>query len=246
MQSAPSFGTRLRRTATVLLACGCLGAMGLYAQTPKPEPAQDKQPQKPATDQQTKPPAESNPFPGDTTNVPVMPNADTPPSAPENANVPVAPATLPSEDADPARSPDDATAGPVSSDGTSSSSSGVDLNRLLEPPADDAKNHGAKNQPPPQHTETAEEDEKVGAYYLSEKNWKAALSRYQSALVLDPENPDVYWGLAESERHLGQFIEAKANYQKVMEYDPDSKHAKEAKKLLNDPQLANANPPAHP
>ena len=40
--------------------------------------------------------------------------------------------------------------------------------------------------------------------------------------------------------HLGDFANAKANYQKVMEYDPDSKHGKEAKRLLKDPQLANA------
>ena len=75
---------------------------------------------------------------------------------------------------------------------------------------------------------------------MSLKHWKAALSRYQSALVTDPENPEVYWGIAESQRQLGDYANAKANYQKVMDYDPDSKHGKEAKKLLKDPQLANA------
>ena len=72
----------------------------------------------------------------------------------------------------------------------------------------------------PEHHETAAEDENVGSYYLENKDWKGALSRFQSALVLDPDNPDVYWGLAESERHLGDFADARANYQKVMEYDP--------------------------
>ena len=91
--------------------------------------------------------------------------------------------------------------------------------------------------------ETAKEDEDVGGLYLSQKNWRAAASRFESAVVLDPENPDVYWGLAEAQRHLGQFAAAKANYQKVVEYDPDSKHAKEAKKLLIDPQMANAAAP---
>jgi tetratricopeptide (TPR) repeat protein len=51
---------------------------------------------------------------------------------------------------------------------------------------------------------------------------------FQSALVLDPYNPDVYWGLAECERHLGDFADARANYKKVMEYDPGSRHAKDA------------------
>jgi len=59
-------------------------------------------------------------------------------------------------------------------------------------------------------------------------------------LVLDPENPDVYWGLAEAQRQLGDYPNAKANYMKVMEYDPDSKHGKEAKKFLKQPELANA------
>jgi len=39
------------------------------------------------------------------------------------------------------------------------------------------------------HEEAATEDINVGGYYLQTKNWKAALSRFESALVLDPENP---------------------------------------------------------
>ena len=41
-------------------------------------------------------------------------------------------------------------------------------------------------------------------------------------LVLDPENPEVYWGMGEAQRHLGKFAEAKASYEKLVEYDPDS------------------------
>ena len=92
----------------------------------------------------------------------------------------------------------------------------------------------------PEHHETAAEDEEVGSYYLSNKDWKGALSRFQSALVLDPDNPDVYWGLAEAERHTGDFANARANYLKVREYDPGSRHAKEAAKELVDPEIANA------
>ena len=102
------------------------------------------------------------------------------------------------------------------------------------------RNKKGRGAPPPEHQETAAEDEKVGNYYLDEKNWRAALSRFESALVLDPENPDVYWGMAEAQRHLGKFAEAKASYEKLVEYDPDSKHGKEAKKILKSPELANA------
>ena len=88
--------------------------------------------------------------------------------------------------------------------------------------------------------ESAKQDESVGAYYLDQKNWRAALSRFESALVLDPENPDVFWGLAEAQRQLGDYANAKANYMKVMEYDPDSKHSKDAKKYPKQPEIANA------
>ncbi len=88
----------------------------------------------------------------------------------------------------------------------------------------------------PEHHETAAEDENVGNYYLDNKDWKGALSRFQSALVLDPDNPDVYWGLAECQRHLGDFADARANYLKVMEYDPGSRHAKDARKALRIPR----------
>jgi tetratricopeptide (TPR) repeat protein len=111
---------------------------------------------------------------------------------------------------------------------------------LLPPDTDSSGRENGKNHPAPEHQETAAEDESVGSYYLDQKNWRAALSRFESAVVLDPENPEVYWGLGEAQRHLGKFTEAKASYQKLIDYDPDSKHGKEARKLLKDPELANA------
>ena len=40
----------------------------------------------------------------------------------------------------------------------------------------------------------------------------------------------------------GDFADARANYLKVTEYDPDSRHAKDARKALKDPEIANAKP----
>ncbi len=185
----------------------------------------------------------SNPFPEDTTSVPIIPTHETtdlPPGADGDAGDFGLP--MPPDDADPMRSPEDAAAAAGSSDSSSSSSlSGL---RDLAPPDDDTAQHGRHKgrdeQVVPEHHETAAEDESVGSYYLSNKDWKGALSRFQSALVLDPDNPDVYWGLAECERHTGDFADARANYQKVMEYDPGSHHAKEAGKALEDPEIANA------
>ncbi len=235
---------RLGGTAGVAAAAlaVCLAAAA-FAQANPPERPKPADQQKPAPAQ----PAASNPFPEDTNNVPVMPSGNsvaTP--APAYAAPPPA---LPSDDTDPVRSPDDPVPGTSSSSDWSDSASAVPMDRIQPPPGDDAgKKHRRGDEqlePPEVHKESAKEDESVGGLYLDQHDWKGALSRFESAVVLDPDNPDVYWGLAEAERNLGQFAAAKGNYLKVVEYDPDSKHAKEAKKRLKEPDLANAaTPPA--
>jgi len=152
---------------------------------------------------------------------------------------------------DPVRSPDDPAPEAASGQTEDSSSSLTGLERLLPKPDDDQPGKKKKKILPvkePTHEEAAAKDIQVGDYYLDRKNWKGALSRFESALVLDPENPDVYWGLAEAARHLGNFADARANYEKVAEYDPDSRHGKEARKALNEPEIAKGkNPvPAQP
>jgi len=185
----------------------------------------------------------SNPFPEDTNSVPVMPTRNSPDAIPglddqsASGRIP-----MPAADADPVRSPEDAAAAEQANEKDSSSSL-AGLGNLLPPPDDDtqrAKRNKNGQVVDAEHHESAAEDENVGNYYLDNKNWKGALSRFESALVLDPDNPDVYWGLAESQRHLGDFADARANYLKVMEYDPDSRHGKEARKALEDPEIANA------
>ncbi len=201
----------------------------------------------------TQPPARTeqqsnqNPFPEDTSGVPVVQMRNVPGLIPGESDATGAGRIpMPASDADPVRSPEDAGAA-AENQQQSSSSSLSGMSGLLPDADDDETQPGKHNrkgqQIEPEHHETAAEDENVGKYYLDNKDWRAALSRFQSALVLDPDNPDVYWGLAEAERHMGQFAEARANYQKVMEYDPGSRHAKEAKKALEDPQIANAKPP---
>ena len=147
---------------------------------------------------------------------------------------------LPGYDFDPVHTPDDGP--PVAESGSSSSLAGIGaIDPDADPDVEPAGKHGRRQDVVvPEHQETAPEDESVGKYYLESKDWKAALSRFESALVLDPDNPDVYWGLAESERHLGRLAEARQNYQKVMDYDPGSRHAKDAARALKDPEIANA------
>ena len=223
----------------VLLACGFVAGPSSTAQSSSPAQSQSK-----PSDQQKAPPnpqqpgSQSNPFPEDTNSVPLMPNGNTP-AAPDVPSSSAAPGDLPRADVDPVRSPDDPMPdSSTATQGFSSSTTGMD--RVLPPPDTDSSGGNNKNHAAPEHQESAAEDENVGRYYLDQKNWRAALSRFESAVVLDPENPEVYWGLGEAQRHLGKLAEAKASYQKLVEYDPDSKHGKEARKMLKDPELANA------
>src|SRR5579872_1906914 len=182
---------------------------------------------------------DANPFPEDTNSVPVLPSANSPATPPpDSTDYPAV--SLPGADGDPVKSPDDAATSTLES-GSSSSSSSAGLDNLRPPPDEEqGGKHGRPGTPGEPHTESAKDDESVGSYYLDQKNWKAALSRFESAVVLDPENPEVYWGLAEAQRHIGAYAKAKTNYLKVMEYDPDSKHSKEAKKILKEPEMAGA------
>jgi tetratricopeptide (TPR) repeat protein len=151
-------------------------------------------------------------------------------------------ASLPGNDLDPVRSPDEAGAEGGNVQELESSSDVKSMDSLLPGPGDDETGKRKKKDDvlAGAPKETSKEDITVGKYYLDQKNWRAALSRFQSALVLAPEDPEVYWGLAESSRHMGNFADARANYLKVIEYDPGSRHAKDAQKALKDPEIENA------
>jgi hypothetical protein len=213
------------------------------AQKPAATPQQSSPQASPQANPQTSPQAGANPFPEDTSTVPVMPSKLTPDLPPGTFNESDSDRiSLPGEDLDPVRSPDDGGAAGGSVQELESTSDVKSLDSLLPGPGDDETGKRKKNDDAIEGLpkETSQEDITVGKYYLDTKNWKAALSRFQSALVLAPEEPEVYWGLAESERHLGDFAEARANYLKVIEYDPDSRHAKDAKKALKEPEMENA------
>jgi tetratricopeptide (TPR) repeat protein len=238
-------------TMTLVLACCLASGPRLRAQTPANPPASAQtNPAQNSPTQQTAPKPDISSFPTDTSSVPVLPSNSTPPVSDrsfsrldDDASLPRVP--IPTVDTDPVRSPDDPAADSSSAPDSSSSSSLTGMDKLLPRPDDEEPGkHRRLTDDGPAHTETAKEDVNVGTYYLEIKNWKAALSRFQSAMVLDPENPDVYWGLAETERHLGNFAQARAHYQQVLDYDPDGPHGKQARKALKDPELANAQKPS--
>ena len=154
--------------------------------------------------------------------------------------------TLPDDDSDPVLSPEDAGSSAANGQEQGFSSSLTGLGPLLPntegnvPGGGNQQNQNPAFAPLPQPT--AKKDISVGNFYLDTGDWRGAYSRFQSALVLDPSNPNVYWGLAECERHMGQYAAARANYLKVMEYDAGGKYAKKAAKALKNPDIANARP----
>ncbi len=233
-----------------LVLAGCLAAR-LAGQAPASAPGQsapgDANQKPAAAPAQT----QSNPFPEDTSKIPVLPSKVAP-ALPEGSyngsdNGPgMTPVPLVGEDRDPVRSPDDPEPEAGSEADQSASSSLAGLDKLLPGPDDDQPEKKRKLAvKEPTHKEAASKDLEVGEYYLETKNWRAALSRFESAMVLDPENPEVYWGLAEAERHVGDFWDARSYYLKLLDYDPDGPHGKAARKAMKDPEIANAkSPPA--
>jgi tetratricopeptide (TPR) repeat protein len=235
---------RVVLAALVFACCSATAAIELAAQAPQ-NPSSQQSSSEPSgsaqapNGQKPKGSPQANPFPDDTNTVPVLPSASSPGTPASDSTDYGSSVPLPGGNGDPVKSPDDEA--PSTADfGSSSSSAGMD--NLLKPPPDTGKSTKNRNsgEDDGMRHDSPKEDETVGSYYLDQKNWKAALSRFESAMVLDPENPDVYWGLAEAQRHIGDYASAKANYLKVMEYDPDGKHGKEAKKILKEPEIANA------
>jgi len=132
-------------------------------------------------------------------------------------------------DGDPVRSPD-GLAHQSSDDGFSSSRSG--LNQVPVDDLSDAK----PGKPAKSREQIVKENLDVGGYYLESKNWKAAQARFSTAFALDPENPDVVWGLAEAERHLQLYKDAADHYKLFLSYEPDGRRGREARKALAEVQ----------
>ena len=230
MRRRPGFQLALLLGGCLAVGAPALGARSLGSQNNQNQKAQPPSTQAPA----------GNPFPEDENNVPVMPSRNAP-DIPALDGAGLGVGAAPPVDSDPVRSPEEEMpAEEQGSGGFSSSQTGIANITIPPPEPSGRKEKNGRGADLSMPKETPKEDISVGNYYMDIKEWRGALSRFQSALVLDPENPDVYWGLAECQRHLGQFAAARENYLKVMEYDPDSRRAKQAKKALRDPELANA------
>ncbi len=78
----------------------------------------------------------------------------------------------------------------------------------------------------------AQEDVRVGRYYLTTGNYKGAYGRFSEAVRMDPANVDAIYGLAAAADGLHNTQEALTNYKLYLEIAPDGDKAKSAQKAI--------------
>jgi Flp pilus assembly protein TadD len=78
----------------------------------------------------------------------------------------------------------------------------------------------------------ADKDVEVGTWYLKLKNYRAALERFNDALVYKPNDAEATFGLAVTQERLDLFTQARKNYSKYLEILSDGPRAKECREAL--------------
>lgn len=133
---------------------------------------------------------------------------------------------------------------------SSSRSTQVDLS----PPLGDVQEHpeseipeemGGTNELRPWNPHRAEKDIEVGDYYLKEKNYRGAESRYRDALLYKPSDAIATFRLAQVFEKTGRVIEAQQYYQDYLKilphgpYESDCRKALERLQAQSQPQAKN-------
>jgi tetratricopeptide (TPR) repeat protein len=137
-------------------------------------------------------------------------------------------------------------------------SSSRDTRVDLSPPKDDAKNHpnsGVVDTDPedepadvqemhPWNPYRAMKDDEVGDFYFKRKAYRAALARYQDALIWKEKDAIANFRMAECYEKLDQPAEAIPHYQEYLKILPEGPLAKEAHKALErlKPEAKNQTP----
>jgi tetratricopeptide (TPR) repeat protein len=122
-------------------------------------------------------------------------------------------------------------------------SSSRDTRIDLSPPKDDAKEHpNDPNTPGAAASEVGElhawnpyravKDDEVGDYYFKEKNYKAALARYQDALDYKQNDAVANFKMAQCYEKLSQPDQAIVHYHEYLKILPEGPFSKQAKKAL--------------
>jgi Tetratricopeptide repeat len=213
---------RLAKSFGVLVLPMLMGISALAQTQPSsqqsPQPASQSNKQStpaPATPPAKKPDtAQDNPFPEDISKK-AAEGADSTPDVPPSSSAP-------SDSSAPPRSaPDDST--------SSSRSKFQGMGDLTSEEVSRISNGAGGYIVNPK---MATEDVKVGGFYLAQHDYKGAYVRFKEATLVDPENADAVFGLAEAARGMNHKDEAVQNYLVYLDASPDGKKAKEARKAL--------------
>ncbi len=106
----------------------------------------------------------------------------------------------------------------------------------LSPPPDDNAHPGAEPEDVsefhPYDPHKAAKNVEVGDFYFDQRNYFAAHSRYQEALLYKPNDANATFRLAESAEKMGKLDEARDNYAKYLKILPHGPLADAATKAL--------------
>jgi tetratricopeptide (TPR) repeat protein len=78
----------------------------------------------------------------------------------------------------------------------------------------------------------AAKDLEVGNFYLKQKNYRAALERFNDALLYKPDDAESIYGLAVTQEKLDLPDKARKNYSKYLEILPQGPRAKDCEEAL--------------
>jgi tetratricopeptide (TPR) repeat protein len=135
-------------------------------------------------------------------------------------------------------------------------SSSRDTRVDISPPKDDSKNHpnsgvvetnpedepevGDVTEMHPWNPYRAMKDDEVGEFYMKRKNYRAALARYQDALIWKEKDAVANFRMAQCYEKLDQPDQAIPHYEEYLKILPDGPYAKEARKALEKLKAAEA------
>ena len=124
---------------------------------------------------------------------------------------------------------------PPRSDSDSGVSSSKDTRIDLSPPSGDATMHPNSdaddvNEMHPYNPHKADKDVEVGDFYYSQKNYKAAESRYAEALEYKSNDAEATYKLALTKEKLGEKEDAIAGYESYLKILPEGPRATDAQK----------------
>jgi tetratricopeptide (TPR) repeat protein len=98
----------------------------------------------------------------------------------------------------------------------------------LPPPSDDSDEKAFH----PWDPHRAAKDVEVGEYYLKLKNYRAALERFNDALLYKPNDAEATFDLAVTQERLDLFAKARQSYSKYLQVLPAGSKAKESQEAL--------------